>query len=141
MIIMPSTPRLSTPARSTTSSPAAASNSGVEAASTARMIDSSSPIDDLVVRAHETDAIEDHRIASEHVEQQDALKHLGEVEWNLHRDLRLLAADEGERQEQPRDQNTDRVQPPQECNDDGGETVAGRDIGPQVSDRPGDLDD
>ncbi len=40
-IIMPSTPRLSTPARSVTSSPVAASNSGVEAASTARMMASS----------------------------------------------------------------------------------------------------
>ena len=35
-IIMPSTPRLSTPARSATSSPVAASSSGVEAASTAQ---------------------------------------------------------------------------------------------------------
>ena len=38
MIIMPSTPRLSTPARSTTSSPDAASSSGVEATITDRMI-------------------------------------------------------------------------------------------------------
>ena len=42
MIIMPSTPRLSTPERSATSSPAAASSSGVEAASTERMMASSS---------------------------------------------------------------------------------------------------
>ncbi len=41
-IIMPSTPRLSTPARSVTSSPVAAINSGVDAASTERMIASAS---------------------------------------------------------------------------------------------------
>jgi hypothetical protein len=43
-IIMPSTPRFSTPARSVTSSPVAASSSGVEAASTARMMASTSSI-------------------------------------------------------------------------------------------------
>ena len=41
-IIMPSTPRLSTPERSVTSSPVAAINSGVDAASTDRMIASTS---------------------------------------------------------------------------------------------------
>ena len=41
-IIMPSTPRLSTPARSVTSSPVAAINNGVDAASTARTIASTS---------------------------------------------------------------------------------------------------
>src|SRR3984957_1918181 len=41
-IIMPSTPRLSTPERSVTSSPVAAINSGVDAASTERMMGSSS---------------------------------------------------------------------------------------------------
>src|SRR5215470_18080004 len=110
MIIMPSTPRLSTPARSTTSSPAAASRSGVEAASTARMMASTSPMCRSMVRSQEADAVDDERVAAEHVEQQDALEHLGQVERDLHRDLRLLAADEGECQEQPRDQNSDRVQ-------------------------------
>ena len=41
-IIMPSTPRLRTPERSATSSPVAAINSGVDAASTERMIASTS---------------------------------------------------------------------------------------------------
>src|SRR5215470_12170921 len=141
MIIMPSRPRLSTPARSTTSSPAAASRSGVEAVSTARMIASSKPIGDLAVGGHETDAIEDHGIAGEHVEQEDALEHLGEVERDLHRDLRLLAADEGERQEQAGDQYADGIQPPEERDDDGGEAVARRDVGLQMADRPRDLDD
>src|ERR1700730_10600175 len=94
MIIMPSTPRLSTPARSTTSSPAAASSSGVEAASTATMMASSRPMGHLATRCAETDAVEDQGIAGEHVEQQDALENLCQVQRNLDGDLRLLAADE-----------------------------------------------
>jgi hypothetical protein len=39
------------------------------------------------------------RVAGEHVEQQDALEHLGDVQRDFHRDLRLLAADEGECEE------------------------------------------
>src|SRR5215470_17282604 len=100
MIIMPSTPRLSTPARSTTSSPAAASRSGVEAASTATMMASTKPMGGPALRWQQTDAVEDERVAGEHEEQQDALEHLGQVERHLDGDLRLLAADEGERQEQ-----------------------------------------
>ena len=42
MIIMPSTPRFSTPARSTTNSPIAAISSGVEAVMTVRMMASNS---------------------------------------------------------------------------------------------------
>src|SRR5882724_4810490 len=121
MIIIPSTPRLSTPARSATSSPAAASSSGVEAARTARMMASASPISSSLggpaVRGQETDAMDDERIAGEHVEQQDALDNLGQIERDLHGDLRLLAADEGQRQEQPGDQYPDRVQPAQERDD------------------------
>src|SRR3979490_822082 len=101
MIIIPSRPRLSTPARSATSSPAAAKRSGVDAASTARMMASRSPMGGLAVRSHETNAVEDERVAGEDVEQQDALEDLGQIERNLHGDLRLLAADERERQEQP----------------------------------------
>ena len=85
--------------------------------------------------------IEDERVAGEHVEQQDALEHLGEVERDLHRDLRLLAADEGQRQEQSGDQNADRIQPAEERDDDRGETVARRDARLQMPDRTGDLDD
>src|SRR5208283_3378678 len=87
MIIMPSMPRLSTPARSTTSSPAAASNSGVDAAITETMMASSNPIGNPGARRHQTNAVEDQGIAGEHVEQQDALEHLGKIERHLHRDL------------------------------------------------------
>src|ERR1700733_12582425 len=106
---MPSTPRLSTPERSTTNSPDAASNSGVEAAITDRMMASSSSMRRLADGAEGTDAVDDRRVAGEHVEQQDALEHLGDVERHLHRDLRALAADKRQRQEQPGDQNADRI--------------------------------
>src|SRR5713226_8386113 len=100
MIIIPSTPRLSTPARSATSSPAAASSSGVEAASTARMMASASPMGCPAMIRHQANPVEDERIAREHIEQQEALENLGQVERDLHGNLRLLAADECERQEQ-----------------------------------------
>src|SRR4029077_2056632 len=117
MIIMPSAPRLSTPERSTTSSPEAASKSGVEAAITDRMIASSSSMRGLSNRTQNADAVDDERIAGEHVEQQDALEHLGEIERHLHRNLRAFAADEGERQKQPGDQNAYRIEPPQKGDD------------------------
>src|SRR5215471_9343930 len=124
MIIMPSTPRLRTPERSTTSSPDAASNSGVEAATTDRMMASSSGMHGLPDGAQHTDAVDDERIAGQHVEQQNALEHLGEVERHLHRDLRALPADEGKRKKKAGDQNTDRIEPPQKGDDDRGEAVA-----------------
>src|SRR6516165_7451276 len=141
MIIIPSTPRLSTPARSTTSSPAAASNSGVDAVTTARMMASASPIGSPVMRGHQANPIEHERIAGEHVEQQCALKNLGQIERDAHGNLRLLPADERERQEQPCNQYPVRMQASQECDDDRGETIARRDVGPQVSHRAGYLDD
>ena len=98
-IIMPSTPRLSTPERSVTSSPVAAINSGVDAASTERMMASSSPTGHLSCRENQPEAVENEGVAGEHVEQQNALKHLGHVQRNFHRDLGLLAANEGECEE------------------------------------------
>src|SRR5580700_1373308 len=109
MIIMPSMPRLSTPERSATSSPAAASSSGVDAASTERTIASNTSIGGSEARRYEADTVEDHGIAGEHVEQQNPLKNLGEVEGHLDGNLRLLAADERQRQEQAGDQDADRI--------------------------------
>src|SRR5260370_8861032 len=104
MIIIPSTPRLSTPARSATSSPVAASSSGVEAASTARMMASASPMSCPTMSAHQANSIEDERIAREHKEQQHALEALGKVERDPHGNLALLASDEVERQDQASNQ-------------------------------------
>src|ERR1700761_2315552 len=98
-IIMPSTPRLSTPERSVTSSPVAAIRSGVDAASTDRMMASASSTGHLPGRKDEPEPIEDQGIAGEHIEQQDALKHLGDVQRDFHRDLGLFAADKGEGEE------------------------------------------
>src|SRR6266536_2181678 len=137
---MPSAPRLRTPARSTTSSPEAASISGVEAVMTVSKTASMNSMDDLRGE-QQADAIEDQRIAGEDIEQQNALEHLGEVERHLQRDLRTLAADEGEREEQRRDQDAERIEPAEKRHDDRREAVAGRDVGLQVVYRGGDLDD
>src|SRR5579862_2564498 len=105
MIIMPSTPRLSTPERSVTSSPVAAIRSGVDAASTERMMASTSSTSHLSCYlsrcGDEPEAIENETVAGEHVEQQNALKHLGDIQRDLHCNLGLFAADESEREEKP----------------------------------------
>src|SRR6516164_8969689 len=95
-IIMPSTPRLRTPERSVTSSPVAAIRSGVDAASTVRMMASTSSTCHLTIRKDKPEAVEDQGITGEDVEQQDALKHLGDIQRDFHRDLGLLAADKGQ---------------------------------------------
>src|SRR5438477_1022637 len=139
-IIMPSTPRFSTPARSTTSSPEAASSSGVDAVITVRRTASMNSMDDLR-REQQAEAVEDERVAGEHVEQQDALEHLGEIERHFQRNLRALAADEGEREEQRGDQYSDGMQPAKERHDNRGEAIARRDVGLEVVDGRRDLDD
>src|SRR5581483_12267441 len=131
---------LSTPARSTTSSPEAASSSGVEAVMIVMMTASTNSMGDLR-RKDEAEAIENERVAGEHIEQQDALEHLGQIERHLERDLRGLTADEGEGEEQRRDQDADRMQPPEERHDDRRETVAGRDVRLQVVHGRRNLDD
>src|SRR5438270_5667883 len=75
-IIMPSMPKFRTPARSTTSSPEAASSSGVDAVITVSKTASTNSMDDLRREKH-TETVEDQRVAGEHIEQQNALKHLG----------------------------------------------------------------
>src|SRR5689334_18897982 len=107
---MPSTPRLSTPERSVTSSPVAAISSGVDAARTERTMASSSSTGYLSVRSNQPEAVGNQGIAGEHIEQQNALKHLGDVQRDLHGDLGLLAADESEREKKSRNQYADRVQ-------------------------------
>src|SRR6476620_8746711 len=96
-IIMPSTPRLRTPERSVTSSPVAAINSGVEAASTDRMMASNISTVHLPRRENQPEPVENEGVACEHIEQQNALKDLGDIEGYFHCNLGLFAADEGER--------------------------------------------
>src|ERR1700726_1210996 len=94
-IIMPSTPRLRTPDRSVTSSPVAAINSGVDAASTDRMIASNISTVHLPRRENQPEPVENEGVAGEHVEQQNPLKDLGDIQRYLHRNLGLFAANEG----------------------------------------------
>src|SRR5581483_8592692 len=101
MIIMPSTPRLSTPERSVTNSPVAAINSGVDAASTDRMMASTSSTCHLSRCGDEPEAVENEAVAGEYVEQQNALKYLGDIQRDLHCNLGLFAADESECEEKP----------------------------------------
>src|SRR5690242_17456573 len=75
--IMPSTPRLSTPERSTTSSPIAAISSGVAAVAIVSRMASSMPMGELRRLGggpDEPDPVEDQRVAGEHEEEQHALE-------------------------------------------------------------------
>src|ERR1700684_4550420 len=133
MIIMPSRPRLSTPDRSATSSPAAAKSSGVEAAITDSMMASNICMRGLSERADEADAVDDHGVAGEHVEQQNALEHFGETGGLFHRYSPFPPADEGQREKQARDQYAHGIEPAEERDDDGGEAIPRRYIGLQMS--------
>src|SRR5580658_1581529 len=139
--IMPSTPRLSTPARSTTSSPSAAMRSGVDAVMTVSRIASRSTVSHPRPRCYEADAIGDERVAGEHVEEQHALEDLGEVERHMQRDLRGLAAEIGQGEGKPGQQDADRIEPAEKGDDDRGEAIARRDRRQELADRPGGLDD
>src|SRR5487761_1981227 len=99
-IIIPSTPRLSTPERSVTSSPVAAINSGVDAASTDSTIASSSSTGHLSRSENQPEPVKYERVAGEHVEQQNALKYFCDIQRYFHRDLGLLAADKGQCEEE-----------------------------------------
>src|SRR5690606_17870732 len=103
MIIMPSTPRLSTPERSTTSSPMAAMSSGV--AAVAMVMTTASNMGRLPgrggLRPYQTDAVVDERVAGEHEEQDEALEGAHHLVGKADRDLRRLAAEIGQCQHQP----------------------------------------
>src|ERR1700755_3570829 len=105
-IIMPSTPRLSTPERSVTSSPVAAINRGVDAVITDRTIASISfgpkcSTWHLSRTGNQRDPVENKGIAGEHIKKQDPLKDLGHVDGYLHCDRGLCTADERQREEKP----------------------------------------
>ena len=78
--IMPSTPRLRTPERSTTSSPSAAINSGVAAVATVRSMASNIVISRTLqccfaVPGHNPDAIINQGVTGEDKKQDDALEY------------------------------------------------------------------
>ena len=133
-------PRLRTPERSATSSPIAAISSGVEAVTMVRRM-ASKVVTCAPPRADEADAVAHQRVGGEHAEEQDALERLGEIERQLQQDLRALAADEGQRDDERRDQDADRVEPAEERDRDGREAVARRDRGLELADLPRHLGD
>ena len=77
----------------------AAINNGVDAASTDRMMASSSSTGHLSGSEDQPEPIENEKVAGEHVEQQNALKYLCDIQRYFHRDLGLLAAYEGKCEE------------------------------------------
>src|SRR5690606_22050953 len=93
MIIMPSTPRLRTPERSTTSSPMAAISSGVAAvAMVSRMASNMARLPGSRLRPDEADLVVDQRVAGEHEEEDHALEGAHDLVGEADRDLRGLAA-------------------------------------------------
>src|SRR5262245_49813171 len=146
-IIMPSTPRLSTPERSAISSPVAANRSGVAAImALIRMLARSSTGQALRSgqAPHGPDrrlrcgartkgrrglrdparSVVDEHIGGKQKKQEHALEHGGGGTGQAHGDLGRLPANGGERQQQPRKQDADGVEPAQERDDDGREAVA-----------------
>src|SRR5690554_4630864 len=142
MIIMPSTPRFSTPERSVTSSPTAASRSGV--AAVAMVMRTSSNIGTRPLPAHgrfghQPDAIMYEGIAGEHEEQDHSLEDPCYLVRQADGYLCCFATEIGKRQNQAGCHNAERIEPAEEGDDDGGEAVAGRDDRPQLPDGAGNF--
>src|SRR5262247_3791206 len=137
--IMPSTPRLSTPARSATSSPVAASTSGVAAIITLiKMLLTRSKAARLLCRRGGTllarragaprlparPVVHEH-VGRQHEEQEHALEGGDGRARQAHADLCHLAADADQRQQQAGKQDAQRLEPSQEGDDDGGKAITG----------------
>src|SRR5690606_30430265 len=145
--IIPSTPRLSTPDRSETSSPSAAKRSGVAATTIVSSIPCSSSIP--MARLHgkarrrpgDPHPVEDQRVAGEDEEQQQPLEDAGDLLRDGVGNLHALTAEIGQRQDEAGDDDAERIEPAEEGNDDRGEAVAGRNGDAQLAERPGDLAD
>src|SRR5215208_4853523 len=130
---MPSTPRLRTPDRSTTSSPSAVSISGVEAVMMVRMRACSMSISSLR-RCHagwrgprrEAQTVKDEGVAGENEEQENALEDPRYLLRHAQSDLCRLAAHIAQRQYQTGDDHAQGIEPAEERHDDGGKAVARR---------------
>ena len=81
----------------------------------------------LASRPGEPDAVENQDVAAEQEEQQDALEDAGDRVGQPEIDLRRVAAEIGQRQQQSGEDRADRMQPAEEGDDDRGEAVARRD--------------
>src|SRR5260221_10830164 len=92
--IIPSTPRLSTPDRSATSSPSAAISSGIDAVTMVRRMPViSAPMacfhgcGDPRRCAHDPDAVNDEGVGRQDQQHQNALKDVGELRRDMQLDL------------------------------------------------------
>src|SRR5690606_2866336 len=136
-----STPRLSTPDRSTTSSPMAAISSGVAAVAIVRM--TASNIGCLPCGSHlrtdEADLVVDQGVAGEHEEQDHALEGTHHLVRKADGNLRRLAAKIGERQHEAGRHDAQRIEPSEKRDDDRGEAIADGQFFIEVPDGTGDL--
>ena len=131
-----------TPARSATISPTAAISNGVAAETTIiRMSTIACAFMTGRPRPREEHAIARQHVGREHADQQHALKGQRQIAGQMHRDLRVLAADERQGQHQPGDEDADRRQAAEKGDDDRGEAVARRDRRQQLADLAGHFDD
>jgi hypothetical protein len=83
--------------------------------------------------------MQQQEVAAEQVEQQDALEDAGDRVRQAEIDLRRVAAEIGQREQQPGGNGAERVQPPEKGDDDRGEAVARRQRRGQLSQRAGRL--
>src|SRR5690242_9820216 len=124
--IMPSTPRLSTPDFSTTSSPSAANTSGVPAA---RLRRTSCVIVSMSTdhsRLHDANAIVDEHVGCEQEEQQRSLEESRHRRWHRKIDLRGFATEIQQRHQHVGEHDPERMQPSHERDDDRGGAISRR---------------
>src|SRR5262245_42441011 len=127
--IMPSTPRLRTPERSTTSSPMAATRSGVATAMLERIRCSmrSAGSQSQPRQTLKRDAVMNQGIAAENVEEEDPLKQLAHLGRHAERGMDGLAADLGHGDDQAGDHGANRIEAAGKGDSDGGEAGGRRD--------------
>src|SRR5690606_17461796 len=140
MIIMPSTPRLRTPARSVTSSPSDAMTSGVAAVMTVSIMASSMRTSRRLT-PDQANAIVNERIAGKHEEQEEPLEDAADLVGNADRKLSGLAAEICQCQDEAAGDDPERVQAAEKGHDDRGKAVARRYGRLQMADRARDFGD
>ena len=91
--------------------------------------------------AAEANPVEDQDVRAQEEEQQDALEDIGDGAGQAEIDLGRLAAEIGEGEQQSGEEHADRMQPAEEGDDDGGEAVAGGDLGRELAHGPGDHEE
>jgi hypothetical protein len=88
---------------------------------------------------HAPDSILDQYVGTQQEEEQHALEDLRDRRRKAEILLRLLAADEEQRHQEAREEDADRIQPPDESHDDRREAVAARQLVGQLAGRARDF--